>query len=162
MNTFFIFLLQALFLSAVALFTSASISSPLLFLTELEAKNQQHPPFSENLLLIVNNHGLKVAFVCLISKCQPLTNGPGRKSTTATIYPPSWWTTRAFKQTDYAYGGGGGGGVGFGASSLNANISIADNLSFRVNCHLYDLCIRISWIAYILDNTIGNLIIFQN
>ena len=79
-----------------------------------------------------------------------------------------WWTTRAFKQTYYAYGGGGdgcgggGGGVGFGASSLNANISIADNLSFRVNCHLYDLCIRISWLAYILDDTIENLIIFQN
>ena len=59
--TFSIFLLQALFLSAVALFTSASISSPLLFLMKLEAKNQQHPPFSENLFLIVNNPGLKVA-----------------------------------------------------------------------------------------------------
>ena len=34
----FSFLFQALFLSAIALLTSASISSPLLFLTELEVK----------------------------------------------------------------------------------------------------------------------------
>ena len=35
---YFRFLFQALFLSAIALLTSASISSPLLFLTELEVK----------------------------------------------------------------------------------------------------------------------------